>query len=309
MEFVSGTSMLAGNGSTFIFPGLLGQEKAKMLLTRALTADRVPHALLFRGPDGVGKQRFARAVAAWMNCRGKVDGGACGQCSSCRKFHSGNHPDFTHIGPVSGTIKIDRIRELSRALTYPSYEAVVRVVLLEDIHTMRREAANSLLKTLEEPPEGNLLILTAEDKESGLDATSATLLARLAEGSPGRALLLQRMNLVQIWRKVVTVVTDCGEEADGGTSVLLRTAEELAALKDGLIPFLGLLRIWLRDRLMAEPGLGQRGIAVASGGPADGLFVKLEAIDRAERELARNCNRTLVCEILLFRLQRTEGTT
>ena len=85
-----------------------------------------------------------------------------------------NHPDFLVISPDKGVIKIDQIRRLCQELSYPPYESETRVVVLEDVHTMRREAANSLLKTLEEPPDDNLLILTAESSKEIL----ATLISR-----------------------------------------------------------------------------------------------------------------------------------
>jgi DNA polymerase III subunit delta' len=328
-----------------VFAHLLGQEKAKTLLARSLTADRTPHAYLFRGPDGVGKQLFAQAMAAILNCRQTIDGAACGTCSSCRKFRSGNHPDFIVIRPEQGSIKIDRVRDLIKSLSYPPYESVIRVVLLEDIHAMRREAANSLLKTLEEPPENNLLILTVESSKSilptlssrcqcvpffpltqedtvrillekGVDAKNAILLARLAEGSPGRALLFWKMELVEIWETVMRVVADSSVSRDSQAGKLLQTAEVMAGLKENLVAFLGLLRIWIRDALVSpvrqtnRDGISEDihpiGRDLFNDRSAKGLFNKLRAIDRAEQELRRNCNRTLVCEILLFRLQESD---
>jgi DNA polymerase III subunit delta' len=329
-----------------IFSGLLGQEKAKVLLSRSLAAGRTPHAYLFRGPDGVGKQLFARRLAATLNCRQTHGGAACGICPSCLKFRSGNHPDFVAIRPEQGSIKIDRIRELIKALSYPPYESAVRVVLLEDIHTMRREAANSLLKTLEEPPENNLLILTAESSKSilptissrcqcipffplsqqdtvkilraqaeDLEEKTAVMLARLSEGSPGRALLLRESEMIETWEKVITVVTSPSESGQDTIGLVLQTAEIMAGLKENLIPILGLLRIWVRDALMHSGMHGQpegvtgnfhvEGHTLKDSGSGE-LFKKLRAIDRAEQELGRNCNRTLVCEILLFRLQEEE---
>lgn len=318
------------------FAGLLGQAKAKLLLGRLLGSGRVPHALLFRGPDGVGKQLFAGTMAAALNCRQSAGGQPCGLCPSCRKFMSGNHPDFIAIRPEQGTIKIGRVRELARELGYPPYESTLRVVLMEDVHTMRREAANCLLKTLEEPPENNLLILTAEssksilstivsrcqivtfsplnvedtvaillEKETRLDRQTAALLAGLAEGSPGRALLFWRMEMVETWKKVINIITDSSKNPDQGVLQVLQAAEEMASMKENLLYFFGLLRIWIRDRLLLL-GREQAGGAAdpASGRKSAGLFDGLQAVDRAERELARNCNRTLVCEMLLFRLQK-----
>lgn len=343
MEHLTAVENLEGHETTSIFSGLLGQEKAKLLLSRSLRSGRIPHALLFRGPDGVGKRLFAAAVASILNCRRNTGGAACGGCSSCLKFHSGNHPDFIVVRPEQGSIKIDKVRELTKALAYPPYESAIRVVLLEDIHTMRREAANSLLKTLEEPPENNLLILTAESSknilttissrcqivpffplslddtvtvvlahEKDMEKETAVLLARLSEGSPGRALLFYKTEMVETWKKVITVVKDSSEASDGGTSQVLRAAEELAGLKENLVPFLGLLRIWLRDMLGSFLGKEQDETATAghaSRETSKEFFEKLHAIDQAERELARNCNRTLVCEILLFRLQKSSSNS
>ena len=328
-----------------VFAHLLGQEKAKILLGRSLVTGRTPHAYLFRGPEGVGKQLFARVLAATLNCRQRIAGTACGSCTSCRKFRSGNHPDFVVIRPEQGSIKIDRIRELIKSLSYPPYESATRVVLLEDIHTMRREAANSLLKTLEEPPENNLLILTVASSktilstiasrcqtvpffplsrkdtvkillEQGMEEKTAMLLARLSEGSPGRALLFRQTEMVETLEKVITVVVDSSAAGDSQVGLLLQMAEVMAGLKENLVPFLGLLRIWIRDALVFCLGQEQGDRAVETSrwtgedwlgnrSPEE-LFTKLGAIDRAEQELGRNCNRTLVCEILLFRLQEGE---
>jgi DNA polymerase III subunit delta' len=317
------------------FTELYGQEKAKHLFSRSLIAGRVPHAYLFRGPDGVGKRLFAQGVAAAINCRDRLGAAACGHCSSCRKFRSGNHPDFLVIRPMKGMIKIEQIRQLAKELSYPPFESKTRIVVLEDVHTMRREAANSLLKTLEEPPADNLLVLTAEVSQEilatltsrcqvvpftqlstgdtaailmthGVETDAALLLARLSEGSPGRAMLFRKSEMISLWRETVGILSDPAILPDRDVGVLLRLAERMAAQKDDLPPFLGLLKIWLRDQLLPAPATGD--IAKNDFRPRKSwssaeLFAKLQAISRAERELARNCNRNLVCEVLLFALQ------
>jgi DNA polymerase-3 subunit delta' len=324
------------------FTEVLGQEKARNLVSRTMKSGRLPHAYIFKGPDGVGKRLFARGVAAALNCRGEMAGRACGVCSSCKKFLSGNHPDFMVVKPEKGTIKIDQVREMCRALSYPPYESDLRIVLLEDVHTMRQEAANSLLKTLEEPPPANLLILTAEasqeilttissrcqvipfyglaeadcvsiilDQQLKLEPESARVLSRLAEGSPGQALVLHETEMIGIIGKILSTV--CDPQIDGNRDVgeLLKVAEEMAELKENLLPLLGLLRLWLRDTLFALSGSGGHsglyGFGLDPGKTSKSwsskdLFAKLEAINRAEKELKRNCNRTLVCEVLLFHL-------
>lgn len=308
------------------FSDLKGQERARVFLTRVLASGRLAHAYLFRGPDGVGKQLCAKIVAAAVNCRGTAGDGGCGSCSSCRKFLSGNHPDIVVISPEKGTIGIDRVRELSKSLAYPPYESEMRVVILEDVHTMRSEAANSLLKTLEEPPEDNLLILTAESSSEVLPTIvsrcqsvpffglpveqcaavitsidrdvseeEAVMLAELAEGSPGKAILFRKRELVETWKRVVEVI-EMGET--GTVSGVLKAAELLAGLKEDLLPLLGLIRIRLRDWMLRDAEAGKH--------TAEKHLLRLAVLENAERQLARNCNRALVCEVLLFNLQSPE---
>ena len=305
------------------FTSLAGQQKAKTVLGRSLGSERMPHAFLFRGPDGVGKKLAALLVAARLNCLMPDGGSGCGTCSSCRKLRSGNHPDVVMVSPENGSIKINRIRELCRSLTYPPYESGIRVVIIEDVHTMTTEAANSLLKTLEEPPDSNLLILTAESSREllptivsrcqvvtfhGLPVEAcarvieqklpdialdeALLLAELADGSPGTALILKEKELVACYRAVVEAVESDVEATRDEISPVLEVAAELAALKDDLPLLLGLLRIWIRESMKkaSEADLGKH-------------EQRLAALDRALRQLDRNCNKTLVSEVLLFNLQ------
>ncbi|SDO47362.1 DNA polymerase III subunit delta' [Desulforhopalus singaporensis] len=320
--------------SPLCYTQLFGQDRAKKMLSRALAGDRLPHAFLFRGEEGVGKQLFARGVAAAVNCRDVNRVGACGICSSCRKFISSNQPDYVVIRPDKGVIKIDRIRQLIRELEFAPYESPVRVVVIEDVHAMRREAANALLKTLEEPPAKNLFILTAESSQEMLptlvsrcqviffgplsiadtvavlqrhdiDAENRRLLAQLSGGSPGKALVYERAGMVPVWREVVTFLGDPRVDPNRDAGELLILAEKMAALKEDFAAFLGLLRYWLRDLLLArdqgENG-GVSGRMLKSWSSVE-LFAKLRAIDRAERQLAGNCNKNLVAEALMFSLQ------
>ncbi len=313
-----------------------GQQQAKNLLRRSLAADRLAHAYLFRGPEGVGKQLFARGLTAAVNCNHRQDLSACGVCSSCKKFAAGTHPDFLLVSPEKGTIKIAQIRKLTKDLSFAPYEAGTRVVLIEDVHTMRQEAANSLLKTLEEPPPNNLLILTADSaghvlqtilsrcqtvpfyplsftetvevlrgQDDKLNLQTAVLLARLAEGSPGRAQLFQQLDLVGVWQDLLAVLTVQGSDEALDVSRILMMAESMAALKENLPHLFSLVRLWIRDCLFEIHGqrVDTETLNTRKDWNSEQYFAKLQAISQAEKELARNCNRTLVCEVLLFRLK------
>jgi DNA polymerase-3 subunit delta' len=303
------------------------------MIHRMLLGRRLPHALLFRGPAGVGKKLFARGLAAALNCRGGLPGLACGTCASCHKLLSGNHPDFLVIQPEKDAIKIDQVRAMSRATTYPPYESPYRVIVLEDAHAMQAAAANSLLKTLEEPPPGNVLILTAEASREvlptivsrcqvvpfsalsddqtlaiinrllpELDAEMARLAARFAAGSPGRALRVHENNLLDLLRRLLAALAVGANSPTEAVLELLPLAEEMAEQKENLPLFFELIRTAL-----AAPIFGQCLFASPPGSSPGGfsfreISARLSCIDTALRQLARNCNRALVCEVLLFHL-------
>jgi DNA polymerase-3 subunit delta' len=146
------------------------------LLWRELTRDRakLPHALLLHGPRGVGKRDFALAMAKWLLCETPDEAGACGHCKSCGWFAQSGHPDFRLIEPASDSdraeesgkkasklITISEIRELGDFLGLVSHQGGWRVVVIQPAESMNPAAGNALLKTLEEPPAGVLLILVA----------------------------------------------------------------------------------------------------------------------------------------------------
>ena len=130
---------------------------------------QLPHALLLSGSRGLGKALFARALAKSLMCEAPREGGsACGQCRACQQFEAGSLPDYKHVHPLEGktVIAIDQCRELSEFLALTSHYGRYRIVILEPAEQMNVAAANSLLKTLEEPPQGSLLILVTSQADS-----------------------------------------------------------------------------------------------------------------------------------------------
>ncbi len=141
---------------------MLGQERAKLLLAAAFAPERLGHAYLFTGPDGVGKTLLAQEAAQALLCRG--DGARpCGACQDCRLFEHDSHPDFLLLQPEgdSRVIKIKQVQDLIHTLSLMPVQGNRRVAILRDADALNEEAANALLKTLEEPPASALLILTS----------------------------------------------------------------------------------------------------------------------------------------------------
>lgn len=156
----------------------IGNRQARSLLERSVLADAVRHAYLLTGPEGVGKTTLAWSFARLLECEGRSPTNAepCGECSSCRRLAHFNHPDVLLVEPVEGkrSLDVDSVRAVLRAANLAPTEGRWRVFILPAVDRMTPQAANALLKTLEEPPVGVVLLLTTAEPEALL----ATILSR-----------------------------------------------------------------------------------------------------------------------------------
>ncbi|ALS25772.1 DNA polymerase III subunit delta' [Paenibacillus cisolokensis] len=144
-----------------------GQPKAKRILKHALKSGKISHAYLFHGPSGTGRKNMAMAFAQGLFCTSGGDD-ACGECLECRKFEHGNQPDLHLIAPEGQSIKIDQIRELQREMAYRNTGSKRKVYIMERAETMTMQAANSLLKFLEEPLSPVIAILLTDNGQAVL---------------------------------------------------------------------------------------------------------------------------------------------
>ncbi|OAJ33904.1 DNA polymerase III subunit delta' [Piscirickettsia salmonis] len=134
--------------------------KAWQQLVQARQAKSMPHAVLLHGPSQTGKLSFARQLAAFLLCQQPQPQGACGGCQSCLLYQAGSHPDCTELAAESnGVIKVDQVRALIASLHTARHQLGYRVILVNHAECMNSAAANSFLKTLEEPPEHTVILL------------------------------------------------------------------------------------------------------------------------------------------------------
>ena len=322
---------------------ILGQREPKRRLRRLLETDRLPHALLFSGPEGVGKRRTAEALAAALLCSSPAAGQPCGTCESCQAFSRGIHPDFFFVVPEAvgkgaRSIRIEAMRALGSALARPPELAPRQVALIDDAQRMNEAAANSFLKTLEEPtgdvvfllvtgmraalldtivsrcleiPFGPLALpeLSEVLHRHGVEAEEAAALAALADGSAGRALALHVEGALRQREEAVSLLARLPQIPP--LSLWAEGKKWGALSREEAGEWLRSLRLTLRDVLAlsggAAPlysvGLEAPVAEIAARFSEARVFSMLADVKEAERRLlSSNVNIRLLVEALLFSL-------
>lgn len=150
--------------------------------------DQLPHALLLQGRPGLGKHEFAVQLAQALLCEQPRESKACGECHTCHLFRAGTHPDLSGVGLADDarTITVDQIRALGDFLSLRPHTAMRKVVIISPAEAMNLNAANSLLKLLEEPPSGCMLLLVTSHP-ARLPATIRSRCAHLLFRQPAAA--------------------------------------------------------------------------------------------------------------------------
>lgn len=273
---------------------VVGHERAVDLLRRSLASGRTAQAYLIVGPPGVGKATLGMLLAKAVNCEGEDP--PCGRCAQCVRVDRGVHPDvlvirrgmtFDEDEEGAGTrVGIGAVRQLIRDASLLPMAGRYRVFIILDAETMTVEAANALLKTLEEPPPHVLIILIAADdsalpetvrsrclrlelrpvgtarvayllRERGLEPDLARLVAALGRGRVGRSLALAQDAEWLRWRQEL-LDRQAGLLASGDAAGALRWAQELAEAfgrdRDLVFEALDLLAEWWRDVLLVQVG-------------------------------------------------------
>lgn len=325
--------------------GILGHARVLDRLRGALSRGDLHHALLFEGPSGVGKRAVAEWLVALANCRSPVTGEPCGACPPCRQLAAGTFPDAIRLEPdpekATATIAVEDVREVIRVAGYHRYGGARRFVIVDPAEAMAPAAANALLKTLEEPPDGTGFILVATSvagllptirsrcqrvrfgpvAEADLAAwlvdrgvDDAVAVAARAEGCPGRALRLAGEGLVErmalrdgllraLAGDVGGVFAFADDVAgDGGRAEWRPRVEALLEVIEDLV------RDGARD---AASGSDEPTDAVAAAwGRAlwpQGVTVAARAIADARGELLSNASGKLVVSALVARLRAELG--
>ncbi len=141
-----------------LFSQVAGQEEIKASLIKSINNNQISHCYIFEGPKGMGKYELALIFAQSLLCE-KFISNPCNECLSCVKMNSENHPDLHVINHEEGTIKREEIDELIESIYKKPYESERKIYIIKAAHEMTVQAANTFLKTLEEPPGDSVVIL------------------------------------------------------------------------------------------------------------------------------------------------------
>ena len=320
------------------FAELVGHSKPLSTLLGALTNQRLHHAYLFVGPEGVGKRTIAMALAKAIHCSNSV-GDFCGECSNCASIVDGNHPDVRTIEPLAGKkeISIRQVRDLERDLRYRSFTGKCKIAIIDPAALMNASAQNALLKTLEEPPENSLMILVTPNSgallptlrsrclrlsfaplpraqvvgflqaKHGVPVRDAEFRAAMSMGSIGVALSLDQQAFIEK-RGSWTDMLGSLRAKDYRTAIA--AAEVLTVSREEALEFLRWAESWYRDLLIHDVTdkpddlvnldmLSQIEQQARRGGARRSLAA-LARIGSATAGIHRNLNRRMVLESFLF---------
>ncbi len=262
------------------FKQVRGQEQAIRVIQKDLMRKSMAGTYLFTGPSGIGKKFAALNFAKAINCK-KKDTDSCDHCSSCQKIDKLNHPDVQVTKAKGDSIKIEQTREIKRGMEYKVYEGKKKVWILEGAEKLTMEAANSLLKFLEEPHSNVVIVLITHSPEklpltivsrckivrfsplsyqqveeflkekNACSSELISLVSRLAKGRIGEALHL--INDEDILREREGVLNKLAK----GTvdNEVFEIAKRWSRLeKDKLNRFLDMILFWFRDVLISKLG-------------------------------------------------------
>lgn len=263
------------------FADILGHERVIEVFRRSIRSGKTSHSYIFEGPSGCGRKKTALALVQALFCETGSDE-ACGICPSCRKITSGNHADIHTVEPLPDKrdISIDQLREMQRELSLRPYEAPRKVCILEPAERMSVNAANSLLKTLEEPPGNAIIILLTENSDmllptirsrcqlvrftplspehvrvllekNGMEGATASLLAQMADGSMQRALELDNESLTERQGVLLKHLNGMSLEHIG---TVFNAAEELGGNREEALETLDMLLSLIRDLIHLTAG-------------------------------------------------------
>ena len=322
---------------------LTGHEWAVDMLKKHVTNGTTRHAYLFSGPPGLGRRTLALRFAQALNCQSPISAGIpCGQCRDCQQIESMRHADLSVVQADSegGTLKVDQIREVRKTLTYKPYQSKYRVALFLRFHEANDNAANALLKTLEEAPSYAVLILTADNPEQllptilsrcevlrlrplkvedvqedlenrGIETRRAKLIAHISGGRPGYARRLAGDDL--LLEKRDECLNDLLTLLPAARVEKFKYAEQLSKDKDAMRQAILFWMSYWRDVMLRTAQASSPLVNVDRNVEIEDLASRMDlpsarkvvgGLEEALEKMEKNVNSRMLAEVLLLDLPK-----
>lgn len=281
------------------FRDIKGHNFQIKTLIDSVSMDKVSSAYLFLGPSGIGKRSVAINFAKFLNCQNITKGATnpCDHCQTCKKIDNLQHPDVFLIMPDStNTIKIDCIRDIEKRACLKPYEAKYKIFIIDDAEDMTEEAANALLKTLEEPEKDTVFVLIAT-QEKKLPSTIVSRCQRIKFNTLGlgkiKAILIKDYHLDEKKAHFISYFSE------GKVAVAFKFKDEnILKEKNTLINDFIYKRIAFKDRDDAKNGLNLflswlRDLLLIKIGYNDSALINLDR----KSELIKNKDRYTIIQL------------
>ena len=317
---------------TTLYPWL---EPYRLTIATAVAQGRLPHALLLTGLTGLGKGMLADAIARQLLCEAAtLEAGPCGRCAACAQINAGSHPDYikVQLEEDASVIKVDQIRWLAEKLSFSSHQGGYKVAVLNPAGNMNINAANSLLKTLEEPSDNTVLVLVCERSSQlpptvrsrcqqlkvdvpepdialqwlagqGITGSAGTYL-HMAHGAPLEALKQAQAGSIEARREHFDSLVDIleGRTAPLATALLWSKEDDLQGIRWMRDWLMDLLRIIMTGQTsgIRSADLVDKLVTLARRLDSRVLFAQLERINRTLGVTSGSLNRQLLTEDILL---------
>ncbi len=322
------------------FDSIVGQDRVKDYLTNSVKKDNLTHGYIFEGPKNIGKLEMAKIFAQLILCKNSKEK-PCEKCSSCIKTNANSHPDIHILKLDENSIKRKDIDELQNSIYIKPYESKKKIYIIDDSHKMTVQAANTFLKTLEEPPEDTIIIMITINKdllldtivsrcqiinfemlghkevekilvqEYNIDSEKSKLLAGYSKGNVYKALkILDGEDKTLEYRdEIVNIVDKIFED---GKRAVFDYEKYFNSGKDNIDEILDILLIWFRDILFVKENISDMIInkdklevleKQSKGKNSIRLAEIYDIIQKTYDDFNKNVNYNLIIDNMLLKIQ------
>ena len=320
---------------------IVGHSNIKEFFHNVLTSKKIPHAFIFEGEKGCGKMLTAKSFAKMLQCS-EDEYGVCGRCKSCIQMENGNQPDVIVVNKSKNIMTIKDIRDgLVNDIQVKPHAGPYKIYIIPEVHLLREDAQNAILKTIEEPPEYAIIILLTENAETLLATIrsrcvtlkfnmvdtikikkflmdkydipeyQARTSAIFADGNIGKAIrYAENEDFMEIKTQVVSLFKSIKDISE---FELMKDAKKIAENKDNINEYFDLIQLWFRDILIYKSALDEDMILfredmedikrMANLYEYDHIDQIFNAISETRASIKLNVNVELLLEILLTKIK------